>query len=173
MEMIIAFIFHGLPSWILWCHCIALLFQTKEPQLSNNRGNAVMSWNPRWQHAGNFKSGNLFRLLLLLSGGTHELRSEIWSIIKRELLGLKCVGNTSRQLTTPNESLRLVGDWYLSTNSSLQFSIFQIHQIFNISYFFQFNLSFEKKNLFPKMPKNHPQIYGFISRFCFDIIFMN
>ena len=49
--------------------------------------------------------------------------------------------------------------WYPSTNSSLQISIFQIHQIFNISYFPQFNLSFEKKYLFPKMPKNHPRIY--------------
>ena len=42
---------------------------------------------------------------------------------------------------------------------SLQISIFQIHHIFNISYFPQFNLSFEKKYLFPKMPKNHPNIY--------------
>ena len=49
--------------------------------------------------------------------------------------------------------------WYPSTNSSLQISIFQIHQIFNISYFPQFNLSFEKKCLFPKMTKNHPKIY--------------
>ena len=44
-------------------------------------------------------------------------------------------------------------------NSSLQISIFQIHQIFNISYFPQFNLSFEKKYLFLKTPKNHPKIY--------------
>ena len=35
--------------------------------------------------------------------------------------------------------------WYPSTNSSLQISIFQIHQVFNISYFPQFNLFFEKK----------------------------
>ena len=69
-------------------------------------------------------------------------------IIKRELIELKEVGNTSRQLTTPNESPRLLGDC-----SSLQISIFQIHQIFNISYFPQFNLSFEKKYLFPKMSK--------------------
>ena len=48
---------------------------------------------------------------------------------------------------------------YPSTNSSLQISIFQIHQTFNISYFPQFNLSFEKKYLFPKTPKNHPKIY--------------
>ena len=82
----------------------------------------------------------------------HVNRSEIWRIIKRELLGLKCVGNTTRQLTTPNESPRLVGKgtvWYPSTNSSLQISILHIHQIFNTSYFLQFNLSFEKKYLFP------------------------
>ena len=46
-----------------------------------------------------------------------------------------------------------------SVNSSLQNSIFQIHQIFNISYFPQFNLSFEKKNLIHRMSKNHPKIY--------------
>ena len=50
--------------------------------------------------------------------------------------------------------------WYPPTNSSLQISIFQIHQIFNVSYFLQFNLSFEKKkNLFSKMRKNHLKIY--------------
>ena len=45
--------------------------------------------------------------------------------------------------------------WYPSTNSSLQISIFQIHQIFNISYFPQFNLSRPlRKNIsFPKCPK--------------------
>ena len=32
-------------------------------------------------------------------------------------------------------------------------SIFQIHQIFNISYFPEFNLSFEKNISFPKCPK--------------------
>ena len=36
---------------------------------------------------------------------------------------------------------------------------FKINQIFNISYFPQFKLSFEKKYLFPKTPKNHPKIY--------------
>ena len=44
-------------------------------------------------------------------------------------------------------------------NSSLQISIFQIHQIFNISYFPQFNLFFKKKYLFQKMPKNHSKVY--------------
>ena len=33
------------------------------------------------------------------------------------------------------------------------------YQIFNISYFPQFNLSFEKKYLFLKMHKNHPKVY--------------
>ena len=41
----------------------------------------------------------------------------------------------------------------------LQIAIFQIHKIFNISYFLQCNLSFGKKYLFPKMPKNHPKTY--------------
>ena len=49
--------------------------------------------------------------------------------------------------------------WYPPINSSFQFSIFQTHQIFDISSFPQFNLSFKKKYLFPKMPKNHPKIY--------------
>ena len=42
---------------------------------------------------------------------------------------------------------------YPSINSSLQIAIFQIHQIFNISYFLQFNLSIEKNSSFPKCPK--------------------
>ena len=46
--------------------------------------------------------------------GVHVKRSEIWSTIKRELLGLKCVGNTTRQWTTPNEGSRLVGDCLVS-----------------------------------------------------------
>ena len=45
--------------------------------------------------------------------------------------------------------------WYPSSNSSLQIFIFEIHQIFNISYFPHFNL----KYLFPKIPQNHPKIY--------------
>ena len=49
--------------------------------------------------------------------------------------------------------------WCPCTNSSLQISIFQIHQIFNISYFNQLNLSFEKKYLFPKMSKTRLKIY--------------
>ena len=65
-----------------------------------------------------------------------------------ELLGLEWVGNTTRQLTTPKDSPRLVAKetvWCPSTYSSLQILIFQIHQIFNILYFRQFNLSFQKK----------------------------
>ena len=49
--------------------------------------------------------------------------------------------------------------WYPSSNSSIQISIFRIHQIFNISYFPQFKLSFDKKYLFTKIPQNHPKIY--------------
>ena len=43
--------------------------------------------------------------------------------------------------------------WYPCNNSSFQISIFQIHQIVNISYFPQFNLSFEKKISFQKCPE--------------------
>ena len=50
--------------------------------------------------------------------------------------------------------------WCPSTNSSLEISIFQIHQIFNISYFPPVSLTypFRKKYFFPKMPENHPKI---------------
>ena len=69
-------------------------------------------------------------------------------------------GNTARQLTPSKKSPRLVETvWCSSINSSLQISIFRIHQIFNISFFPQFNLSFKKKHLFHKMLKNHPKIY--------------
>ena len=44
--------------------------------------------------------------------------------------------------------------WYPSTNSSLQISIFQIHQIFKFSYFPHFNTYPLRKNIsFPKCPK--------------------
>ena len=46
---------------------------------------------------------------------------------------------------------------HYQTVDHAKISIFQIHQIFNISYFPQFNLSFEKKYVFLKMPKNHPK----------------
>ena len=107
----------------------------------------------------NPKSGRTPKSLLYwqdnsIKAGVYLNRSEIWSNIKGGLLGLKWVGNTTRQLTTPKESPRLVADcWYPPINSSLQISIFQIHQIFNISYFPQFNLSFEKNISFQKYPK--------------------
>ena len=47
--------------------------------------------------------------------------------------------------------------WYPSNNSSFQISIFQIHQIFNISYFPQFNLFFEKKNSLSKNAQKSPK----------------
>ena len=43
--------------------------------------------------------------------GLRMNRSEIWSDIKRELLSLKWVGNTNRQLNPLKESPRLVRDW--------------------------------------------------------------
>ena len=92
-----------------------------------------------------------------LKAGVHRNRSEIWSNIKRELLGLKWVGSTTRQLAPQKKAPSWQG-LYASTNSLLQISIFQIHQIFNVSYFPQFDLSFEKtislsKNT-QKSPKN-------------------
>ena len=57
--------------------------------------------------------------------------------------------------------------WYPSTNSSLQISIFQIHKIFNHSYFPQFNLSFEKNYIFPlflfKFTANRQTVFVVIS----------
>ena len=47
-------------------------------------------------------------LILELKAGVYLKRSEIWSNIKVDLLGLKWVGNTTKQLTTPKESPRLV-----------------------------------------------------------------
>ena len=44
--------------------------------------------------------------------------------------------------------------WCKSTNSSLQILIFQIHQISDISYFPQFNLSHEKIPLSPNAQKS-------------------
>ena len=86
-------------------------------------------------------------------GGVHMNR------IKRKLLGLKWVGNTTTQLTPQKRAPGWKGTvWCPSANTSLQISIFQIHQIFNISYFPQFNLSLsEKISLFQnaqKPPKN-------------------
>ena len=46
---------------------------------------------------------------------------------------------------------------YSSTNSSLQISIFQIHQIFNISYFPQLNLSLIPLPKYPKITQKFPQ----------------
>ena len=67
--------------------------------------------------------------------------SEIWSSFERELLRLKWV-------TPSKESPRLVGNCLVS--------VYEFHQIFNISYFPHFNLSFKKKYLCPKMTKNQP-----------------
>ena len=43
-----------------------------------------------------------------IKAGVQVNRGEIWSNFKKELLGLKWVGNATRQLTTPKESPRLV-----------------------------------------------------------------
>ena len=57
----------------------------------------------------------------------------------------------------PQVGSGLFGIRLLILHFKFQFS--KIHQIFNISSFPQFNLSFQKKYLFPKMHKNHPKIY--------------
>ena len=59
--------------------------------------------------------------------------------------------------------------WCPFTNSSLQISIFQIHQNFNIS---SFHLSFKKKTSLLKLPKNHPKIYTNPKNigYCFKLI---
>ena len=49
-----------------------------------------------------------------IKAGVLVNRSEIWSNIKEELLGLKWVGKTTRQLITPKESSRLVADCMVS-----------------------------------------------------------
>ena len=79
-------------------------------------------------------SGEECGLISLTAAGNqaykvHVNRSEIWSNIKKELLGLKWVGNTTRQLTPPpnlKESPRLVGDCLVTINqfftSNLLFS---------------------------------------------------
>ena len=105
-----------------------------------------------------FRTGSpsfyVVHVYLSLKAGIHMNRSKIWSNIKRELLGLKWVGNTTRQFTPKREPK--VGSglfWRPSTNSSLQISIFQFHQIFNISYFPQLTYPLRKNIFFPKCPK--------------------
>ena len=49
-----------------------------------------------------------------LKGGFYLNRSEILSSFERELLRLKWVGNTTRQLNPSKESSRLVGDCLVS-----------------------------------------------------------
>ena len=77
------------------------------------------------------------------------------STIKRELLGLKWVGNTTRQLTPPNESPRLVGDRlvyvYIIHHFKFQFS----KSIKSSTYNIFLNLTYRlRKNIsFPKCPK--------------------
>ena len=55
--MIIVFNFRAQPSWILCRHCVALLFQTKEPWLSNNSGNEISDvMKSKMGRAGNLKA---------------------------------------------------------------------------------------------------------------------
>ena len=84
-------------------HWIAICLVDSVIQPSNNRGMV---------HCYLFEY-TLEDTLKSYSGGTRKW-SEIWSDIKRELLGLKWAGNTTRQLTPPKESPRLVGDFLVS-----------------------------------------------------------
>ena len=49
--------------------------------------------------------------------------------------------------------------WCVYTNFKLQTLILKQHQIFKISYFHKFYLSFEKNYLSPNIPKNNQKIY--------------
>ena len=58
---------------------------------------------------------------------------------------------TSKKRRKPQVGRGLFGV-HASSNSSLQLSLFQNHEIFNILYFPQINLSFTEINLFLKCP---------------------
>ena len=84
-------------------------------------------------------------------------RSEIWSIIKRELLGLKSVGNTTRQSTPKRE--QQVGMGLFGVHLLIHHFKFQFSKSIKSSTFYIFlNLTYplRKKYTFPKMSKNHP-----------------
>ena len=83
-------------------------------------------------------------------------RREIWSDIKKEIVRIK-MGWKHYQTVDPRKREPQVGRGLFGIR--LLILHFKIRQIFNISYFPQFNLYFEKKYIFPKMPKNHPKIY--------------
>ena len=86
--------------------------------------------------------------------GIYVNRSEIWSTSKT-IVRLKCVGNTTRQLTPRKRSPGWWGTvWYPSTNFTLQMSIKS--SIFHIFLNLPYPL---KKSLFPKMPRNRTDIY--------------
>ena len=84
------------------------------------------------------KQNSLLPLGPVTKAGFHLNSRSMWSSFNRELLRLKWAGNTTRQLTPQKRAPGWWGTvWCPSTNSSLQISIFQIYQIFNISYFHQ------------------------------------
>ena len=70
-------------------------------------------------------------------------------------MGWKHYQTVDHRKREPQVGSRLFGIRLLLLH--FKFSIFQIHQIFNISYFPQFNLSFEKKI---SLSQNHPKIYA-------------
>ena len=70
-----------------------------------------------------------------LKAGVHTNTSEIWSNIERELLGLKWIGNTTRQLTPSKKSPRLVGDCLVSVLLLILHSNFNFSNPSNLQHF--------------------------------------
>ena len=91
-------------------------------------------------------------------------RREIWSNIKRELLGLKWVGNTTRQLSSPpppTPTKKGVGRGLFGVCLQIVYFNFQFSKSIKSSTFHIFPYStypLRKKYLFPKMPKTRPTI---------------
>ena len=104
----------------------------------------------------------LWLACLLTDAGVHFNGSEIWSDIKRELLAIKMGSKHYQTVDTPKKEPQ-VGRRTVWYPSSIKFfaSNFNFPNPSNLHHFIfsQFNLSFEKKYLFPKIPKNHPNIY--------------
>ena len=80
-------------------------------------------------------------------------RREIWSDKKNEIFRIK-MGWKHYQTIDPRTTQPQVARGVFAIPLLIlhfKISIFQIRQVFNISYFPQFNLSFEKTYLFPRM----------------------
>ena len=86
--------------------------------------------------------------------------SEILGSLKRGWKGEKGYGTPPDSCTTHNGTPGWWATvWCVSTNFQLQTLIFNPHQIFKISYFHKFYLSYEKNYSTRNIPKNHQIIY--------------